>query len=432
MQRLVINKFGPIEYCDIEIKDFMVFTGAQASGKSTVVKCIFFFNNLKNILYQLVTKNQLQHDEDTVLKMSLAKRFFKEIRNNFLQIFGTTLAMNPAMHLSYTFDNGETVEISLKSSPDLSNFAYVQINPTFRDKIDELERRASFVSVMELPDYKSIIEKELFDNEMEIVYIPAGRSLITLLSTQINYLYSTMDDLQKRSIDYCTQNYLERILQLKSFYSTGLRQLVGEYKSTTDKIIDNALIKQAIELNKRILKGEYRNISGEERLQISDDHYVKINFASSGQQEAVWILNVLFYYMLNNRKAYFIIEEPESHLFPNAQKLMMEYIALTQNHSNRIAITTHSPYVLGSINNLLYAHKLSRNVDRNELNSLISEYCWIPFEKIGAYYLENGLVNGCTDPDYDNIQNDIIDGASDEINDLFEKMVDLKREERND
>ena len=36
--------------------------------------------------------------------------------------------------------------------------------------------------------------------------------------------------------------------------------------------------------------GEYRNVNGEERLQVSEDRYVKINFASSGQQEAVWIL----------------------------------------------------------------------------------------------------------------------------------------------
>ena len=32
MEKLVINKLGPIEHCELEIKDFMVFTGPQASG----------------------------------------------------------------------------------------------------------------------------------------------------------------------------------------------------------------------------------------------------------------------------------------------------------------------------------------------------------------------------------------------------------------
>ena len=41
MEKLVINKLGPIEHCELEIKDFMVFTGPQASGKSTIAKSIF-------------------------------------------------------------------------------------------------------------------------------------------------------------------------------------------------------------------------------------------------------------------------------------------------------------------------------------------------------------------------------------------------------
>lgn len=42
MEKLVINQLGPIEHCELEIKDFMVFTGPQVSGKSTIAKSIFF------------------------------------------------------------------------------------------------------------------------------------------------------------------------------------------------------------------------------------------------------------------------------------------------------------------------------------------------------------------------------------------------------
>ena len=41
MERIVINKLGPIGHCDVEINDFMVLTGPQASGKSTIAKSIF-------------------------------------------------------------------------------------------------------------------------------------------------------------------------------------------------------------------------------------------------------------------------------------------------------------------------------------------------------------------------------------------------------
>lgn len=169
-----------------------------------------------------------------------------------------------------------------------------------------------------------------------------------------------MDDIQKRSLDYCTQNYLERILRLKTGFKEDADQMIFNALSFAEKKLDRHLLTEMAELKRAVLQGEYLNINGEERLQISKDKYVKINFASSGQQEIMWILNVLFYYVLNGIKAYFIIEEPESHLFPEAQKLVTEYISLAKSAwENQFFMTTHSPYILGTVNNLLYADKIA-------------------------------------------------------------------------
>ena len=42
MQKILIHKLGPVEHCELEISDFTVFTGPQASGKSTMLKVCFF------------------------------------------------------------------------------------------------------------------------------------------------------------------------------------------------------------------------------------------------------------------------------------------------------------------------------------------------------------------------------------------------------
>ena len=44
-ERIVIKKLGTIDYCDFNINDFTIFTGPQASGKSTIAKSIFFFKD---------------------------------------------------------------------------------------------------------------------------------------------------------------------------------------------------------------------------------------------------------------------------------------------------------------------------------------------------------------------------------------------------
>lgn len=171
--------------------------------------------------------------------------------------------------------------------------------------------------------------------------------------------------------------------------------------------------------------GEYRNVDGEERLQVSQDRYVKINFASSGQQEAVWILNVVFYYLLNNKKTFFIIEEPESHLFPDAQKLMTEFISLAKNGGNKVLLTTHSPYILGTINNMLYANRISKKVNKSKVEKIMNRLKWLQFEKLSAYYVESGVIRSCLDKEFESIDNEVIDGVSDVINSDYDRMLEL-------
>ena len=271
---------------------------------------------------------------------------------------------------------------------------------------------------------------EFFGNGEEIIYIPAGRSMMTLFSSQLMFMYSVMSDDQKRSLDYCTQNYLERIMQLKPSFSNSVQTLINNKIELTDVKINKECLAECAALMKQILHGEYRNVNGEERLQVSEDRYIKINFASSGQQEAVWILNVVFYYLLNNKKSFFIIEEPESHLFPNAQKLIAEFISLAKNGGNKILLTTHSPYILGSINNMLYANRISKEVNKRHLEKIISALKWLNFENVSAYYVEAGVIQSCLDEDFEAINNEIIDGASDEINTDYEKMVELRCDSR--
>lgn len=432
MQKMSVHKLGPVDSCELEINDFTVFTGPQVSGKSTVAKSIFFFRNIKNILFSQYKKQSLLNHTtpDDSLNLSLKNRVEREIRSNFLQIFGTTWHMDTSMRLVYYYRKQTFIEVSLRVDSVSPNYIWLEFSEDLKKFIRMLESM--------LPDGENAVAQDMldsvkqkieafFDDDAEIVYIPAGRSMITLLSTQLNYIYSSMDDTQKRNLDYCTQNYLERILQLKPGFTFSAEQMIQNTMRLTDTKINKQLLFSAVELMKQILHGEYRNVDGEERLQVAENRYVKINFASSGQQEAVWILNVIFYYLLHNRKTYFIIEEPESHLFPNAQKLIAEFISLAKNDGkNQIFITTHSPYILGTINNLLYADRISEYVDRSELCKIISEDKWLSASDITAFFVSDGKVVSCTDMEFGAIENEVIDGASEDINADYEEMVLLK------
>ena len=69
MARLIIHNFGPIRFCEIEEKHFTVLTGAQASGKSTVAKVLFFFARWEMMLLNRFSKNLMKRYIIQALKM---------------------------------------------------------------------------------------------------------------------------------------------------------------------------------------------------------------------------------------------------------------------------------------------------------------------------------------------------------------------------
>jgi len=80
-----------------------------------------------------------------------------------------------------------------------------------------------------------------------------------------------------------------------------------------------------------------------------------------------YCLLILFDIILNNRKIFLVIEEPEAHIFPETQKQIMELIALAINVTDsKILITTHSPYILTSTNLLIHSASVENKIKDEE------------------------------------------------------------------
>lgn len=427
MHRMVIHKLGPIDHCELEMSQFMTFTGFQASGKSTIAKAVYYFRTIKDDIYTLAQVQALQTDlvfEETDLKRAL----ISQLREKFMRVFGSSRSMDNDMYIEYHFTKECFVKVSLKDDPlyDAPNYIWITLSACLTKCLDQNDFRFTS-SALGIPDLeKQKIRTKLdvvFNDPYEIVYIPAGRSMLTLLSQQLSYIYSTMKDSQKRTIDYCTQDYIERILQLKPEFSDGLDGLAaysGDRSRSQKRVLDSALA-----LIKRVLKGSYQYSNGEERIAIDDKKYVKINFSSSGQQESVWILNLLFYYLVKKKPVLFIIEEPESNLFPESQKYITELISLVNNCNHSVVVTTHSPYVLGTMNNLLYAYQVA-DQQREQAALVISEDLWINPQKFSAFFVKHGGVEDCIDRELQLVKNEMIDEISKEINQDFDKLFEIQ------
>lgn len=459
MRKISISHFGPIRNCRLETKDFMVLMGPQASGKSTIAKLIYFFNNIGGFVLDELRKTDLSTINSSKIKISKAgvkskfKLFFKNtLIKSFRQMFPDLSPLEPKMKLTAYYEVGSiTISVTQdEKSPDLD----IQLTTMLWEKIKTLlegyysyeeelnkiqaklqaakERGRTLSSAIIDKSFLEVnrqftVDKEmykLFNGDRDVIYIPAGRSIITLLSAQWDYLYSIMDDRQKSLIDYCTRSFLERILMLKSAFKSSTSDMIRDLAD--EDLYDYNPLYIASDVIRTILQGEYQYIDGEEKLKIIKSKTIKINFASSGQQEALWILNTIFYNLVLNKRSLFIIEEPESNLFPSAQKLMTEFIALAQNSGdNQIIITTHSPYILGTLNNLLFAKQIEDEVDPASLDEIISKYKRIDFKSFSAYYMQKKKIEDCRDEENHSIRTEVIESASEDINGDYDRMLGL-------
>ena len=410
---LQIYHLGPIEHGDIQLSRMMVLNGPQAAGKSTIAKAIFFFRTVKDEFLKLF----FVPAADPVPELNA--RYY--LRLKFRQIFGESMAWKDDMYLSYEYVPGVKIEVGSA----LKYGAPITFSPPIIEWMNE--KRYSQVDYTKKEALQAELE-DLFQDNHEIVYIPAGRSMLSVLSNHLNYIMAMLDDKQKDMIDYCVRNYIERVMKVRPMLSQ--EGFTDSFLNDANHIFDLNYMNESMW---HILKGHYQYIDGKEQLRFfhqKKETHIPINFASSGQQEVLWILNLIYYYIIINKPTTFIIEEPEAHLYPDGQKQIVEFIALSLAKLNECLITTHSPYILGALNNLLDARRLK---DKGiilgpvlEESNLLGTQL-LCRESFSAYFVNKGSTEDAMDDETGMIRNELIDGASDTINRFADKLFELER-----
>lgn len=428
MHKIILHNLGPIDHCEINLNELIVLTGPQSNGKSTVAKAVYFFRTIKDDILDLMLR--ISPDD---MEEKWKKRLSKRLKDKFMQLFGSTYGMSNQMEAVYYYDRKSYIKVFLRPNYRSGgpNYVNIEFSQNIMDYLRELDSHIfTDITNNQIKRYRNKLE-DIFCDPYETVFIPAGRNMITLLTSQLNYIFASMSENQKRGIDYCTQGYIQLVLRLKPLFAHGIAGLLSDKVNLTQDKFNMALAKKMKALIAKILKGRYQYENGEEKLYIGqgqDTSYVKINFASSGQQETVWITNILFYYLLENRPVFLVVEEPESHLYPDAQKLIAELLSMFMHNSNSLMITTHSPYVLGTLNNLIYADILEkRGVDG--VSKVIDPDTIVDNSKVSAYHVHSGTLEDAINEDMRIIKSELIDGASIDITGDCDALYELSCEE---
>ena len=422
MSRIKIKNFGPIREGFLEndgwldIKKVAVLIGDQGSGKSTVAKLVSLFSWIeKSIARNTISPNQL--NVGIFKNLCLQQEIFEYFSNDtFLSFEG-----------------------------DAYDFEYDEKHQSFKTKINE-------------NGYKNYILPK-------IQYVSAARNLLTILynislqnivdkngniidlSSNIPFMVRVLNIEYLKALDvFAKDGFSLPVNDTNVYYQNhntfiiakGKRVAMASASSGIQSItplllvshfLSNEVRKDIYEKVKTIdnnLKSKIENELEKDNSGLSEKFKQVCSFGKGilTEKEDEKLLD-------EKLKKYIpssfinIVEEPEQNLFPTSQQKVINRLLEYNNavKENKLIISTHSPYILTTLNNSILAAEVFEKTG-NTINTY-GQKNRIAFSNVSAYQLEDGKIISITDEETNLINADAIDSCSAEINDDFDKLLDL-------
>jgi ABC-type cobalamin/Fe3+-siderophores transport system ATPase subunit len=397
-ERLIVRNFLCLKDIDIEVKDFLVLIGPQAAGKSLCTKLLYFFRTI----FEEIT---LYHMKGALSKLP---SFGMILSGKFESFFPKPYWAEQDFYIAYQRNQKPFFEIKKEKNQNINIYSYREFleaaseaTQSFRTIIDldDPEKTGKLLKMLSDKQVKAIVSKNIF--------IPAGRSFFPLLQKNIFKFLQTSNNIDPF------------LLEFGIFYE--------EIKQTGHDIPAEAQM-----LIHSILKGDYVYA---ENMLLTDGRKVALELLSSGQQEAL-PLALVFAYIISLRLdshgfCNIYVEEPEAHLFPDAQEQITRLISFLRYNAAqevKFVITTHSPYMLAAFNNLIKAgNMVKQNPElKGAVCKVIHESMYIDIEHFSAYSLENGKAASIIDKETNLISANAIDSVSESIMEIFNTLQDIE------
>lgn len=243
-----------------------------------------------------------------------------------------------------------------------------------------------------------------------------------------------------RSIFSALQRTLLTFLSTHPLTDPLLLDFIREYEYAREDQPQpsNPRFKKVASLVESILKGRVVTQKNEDLLVMADGRRIPLAYASSGQQEVfpliLFLLSYLGDYRYNESGSRVLyVEEPETHLFPESQRTVAQLMASIYNENHAMlqyVITTHSPYLLSSFNNLVYAQQLAETL-HDQPDKLKALYQIVPKNQqlaladMRVYGFEKGTAHSLIDEESGLLSADLLDSASDVTADQFGALMAL-------
>jgi hypothetical protein len=311
VEKLRVKNLGPIKDFEMTTNRLTVLIGPQASGKSLLAQMLYFFNEFKAIFSERFPYSSVgaEWEDEVVVKLLSDMR-------------GAPICSFMCEDSDIVFGRSGEEPIGLRG--------FCKVSTAFKEMVGRLNSKWS--------DSSQLL---IVDGKFSSVFIPTERSFYTrLINTRQSALFSEEQSYLMRKfsedLEYCGKNYA--------------------VETDQDEVIESQQVKALGGRVKRVVGGlPPRTFWAWDLTDEKDDRFPLAGI-SSGQMESWPFFALCKVFGGDGLSTYFYFEEPETHLHPSAQVEVVKTIAYLISRGHRFVITTHSPFILYVINNLIQAH----------------------------------------------------------------------------
>ncbi len=420
MKHLIIKHTGPINEVDIELHRINLLIGEQSSGKSTINKIACYCSWVEKEISIAQSASYFE-----------TKNNFESRLSNFHKLEGF---FTPETYIEYETD---VMYFSFSKKEEAFHFEWKDQWSYIRPKTIYIPAERNIVAT--IPNWFDIKLKE---NNI--------RSFMSDWEEARNYYSGRSTDILNLGVQYSfdKDTRKDRVLITKdqaldfTNVSSGLQSLIPLWillKYVTEGVY-NGEKKDSVAIeyqNRKLIDTIYSAISGvpptASVLVVLDElaNVIKIgnrDYLFDEEQKAKKFqqtsLNFIYPHFSN-----IFLEEPEENLYPLTQRDLIFNIAslMNEGRSHNVFLTTHSPYILTSLNNLLYASNVGKK-KKDKARKVIPMKYWVQPEDVGAWSVKNGRIISIMDKKLKQIKAEKIDEVSRGLNRDFDKLLDIEYE----
>jgi hypothetical protein len=252
-----------------------------------------------------------------------------------------------------------------------------------------------------------VIHRAIHNN---LYFFPTERTAFTEMFSQINPKKHENEEPSKSSdsgigysgselnLPFPISNFINTTITILSRGDLAARIKDGEkeprikhYLEFVDTL-ENSIMGGHLEISSREL-----DLLKEVRFRYSDaqEGLLDIPVVSSMVKELVIIALFLRYEAVP--RDFLVIDEPEMHLHPVAQVALAEFLALMANSDLSVMITTHSPYIVDHLINLMKAASRTNKDEIRDMFHLKQSDAFIEKKDVSVYLFQNGTAKSILD-----------------------------------